>query len=178
MRLQRVGRKNNPSFRVVVTDSRNAQIRGRHVDIVGNYDPRLDRFEIDAEAAKKWLAQGVQPSDTMYNLLVSKKVIEGRKKNVLPRKSIVIDEAKVKAEAEAKAAAEKKEADAKAAAEKAEIEAKEAAEAQAKADAEAAAAPAVEEVPATPEAPVEVPEATPAPMPEETPEAPIEEPKA
>jgi small subunit ribosomal protein S16 len=174
MRLQRVGRKNNPSYRVVVTDSRNAQIRGRHVDIVGNYDPRLNRFEIDAEAAKKWLSEGVQPSDTMYNLLVEKKIIEGRKKNVLPRKSIVIDEAKVKAEAEAKAAAEKKEADAKAAA-----------EAEAKAQAEVAAAPApeaeaapVEEVPATPETPVEVPESIPAPTPEEQPETPVEEPKA
>ncbi len=167
MRLQRVGRKNNPSFRVVVTDSRNAQIRGRHVDIIGNYDPRLDRFEVDAEKAKKWLAQGVQPSDTIYNLLVSKKVIEGRKKNVLPKKSPVVDEAKIKAEAEAKAAAEKKAADDAAQAEakaKADLEAAEA----------AAAAPVVEAV-----AEVSTPEvASEAPAPEGATELPVVEEEA
>lgn len=132
MRLQRIGRKNQPSFRVVVTDSRNAQIRGRHVDIVGAYEPRQGTIEIDAEKAKKWLANGVQPSDTVYNMLITKKIIEGKKKNVLSKKSPIIDEAKVKAEAEAKAAAEAK------------------AKAEAEAAKAAAEAPAVE-VPATEE---------------------------
>jgi small subunit ribosomal protein S16 len=136
MRLQRIGRKNQPSFRVVVTDSRNAQIRGRHVDIIGSHDPIIGRTEIDAEKAKKWLREGVQPSDTVYNLLISKKVIEGKKKNVLSRKSPIVDEAKIKAEAEAK----------------------EKAEAKAKADAEAAEAAkvAAEEAPAPEETPAEV----------------------
>ncbi len=108
MRLQRIGRKNNPSYRVIVTDSRNAPSRGRHVDLIGSYEPFSGRFEIDAEKAKKWISQGVQVSDTIHNLLVSKKVIEGKKKNALPKKSPIIDEAKIKAEAEAKAAAEAK----------------------------------------------------------------------
>ena len=134
MRLQRIGRKNSPSFRVIVTDSRNAPSRGRHVDLIGSYDPRQDRVEIDAEKAKHWIQNGAQVSDTVYNLLVAKKIVEGRKKNVLPKKSPVIDEAKVKAEAEAKVAAE----------------------AKAKADAEAAKV--AEEVASAPqeEAPVEV----------------------
>jgi small subunit ribosomal protein S16 len=149
MRLQRIGRKNSPSYRVIVTDSRNAPSRGLPVDQVGSYDPRLSRVEIDAEKVKKWIGNGVQVSDTVHNLLVSKNIIEGKKRNALPRKSPVIDEAKVKAEAEAKAAAEKKAADDAAAA-----------EAQAKADAEAAAAPApVEEAPAA--EPEVVAEATP-----------------
>jgi small subunit ribosomal protein S16 len=105
MRLQRIGRKNNPSFRVIVTDSRNAQVRGRHVDIVGTYEPRQGVIEIDAEKAKKWISQGVQPSDTVHNFLITKKIIEGKKKNVLGKKSPIIDEAKIKAEAEAKAKA-------------------------------------------------------------------------
>jgi len=129
MRLQRIGRKNQPSFRVVVTDSRNAQIRGRHVDIVGTYEPRQGKVEIDAEKARKWLSQGVQPSDTVYNFLITQKIIEGKKKNVLPKKSPIIDEAKIKAEAEAKAAAEAKakadEEAAKAAAETPEVPAEE-----------------------------------------------------
>src|SRR3989344_226507 len=146
MRLQRIGRKNSPSYRVVVTDSRNAVSRGRNVDLIGSYEPKLGRVQIDAEKAKHWLKQGVQPSDTVYNMLVSQKIVEGKKKNVLPKKSPIIDEAKLKAEAEAKAKAE---ADAKA---KAEAEAKAAEEAAAAKAAEAETpaeeAPAAEETPA------------------------------
>ncbi len=114
MRLQRIGRKNDPSYRVVVTDSHNGPRTGNHVDLIGSYYPKMGAFQIDAEKAKKWISQGVQVSDTVHNFLVSEKIIEGKKKNVLPKKSPVIDEAKVKAEAEAKAKAE---ADAKAVAE-------------------------------------------------------------
>jgi small subunit ribosomal protein S16 len=125
MRLQRVGRKNDPSFRIVVTDKRNGAKSDRHIDRLGSYNPKLNHVQIDAVKAKEWLGKGVQPSDTVHNILVGQKVIEGRKKNVLPRKSPIIDEAKIKAEAEAAAA-------------------KLAAEAKAKADAEAAAAAPVE----------------------------------
>lgn len=106
MRLQRIGRKNDPSYRVVVTDSRNAAKRGMHIDVVGSYYPKMGTFQIDAEKAKKWISQGVQPSDTIHNFLVSEKIIEGKKRNVLSKKSPIIDEAKLKAEAEAKAKAE------------------------------------------------------------------------
>jgi len=150
MRLQRIGRKNNPSYRVIVTDSRNAPSRGLPVDQVGTYEPRLDRVEIDAEKVKKWLGHGVQASDTVHNLLITKKIIEGKKRNALSRKSPIIDEAKIKAEAEAKAAAEAKKAKAEADAEAAKVAEAEAA----KASEEAAAAP-VEEIVAESEAPAE-----------------------
>lgn len=106
MRLQRIGRKNDPSFRVVVTDSRNATKRGTNIDLIGSYNPKMGKFIIDAEKAKKWISQGVQVSDTVHNFLITEKVIEGKKKNVLSKKSPIIDEAKLKAEAEAKAKAE------------------------------------------------------------------------
>lgn len=128
MRLQRVGRKNNPSYRVIVTDSRNAAKRGMSVDLLGSYEPKSGKFQIDGEKAKYWLSKGVQASGTVHNFLVSQKIIEGKKINVLSRKSPIIDEAKIKAEAEAKAAKE--------AAEKAEAEAKVKAEEEAKAQAE------------------------------------------
>lgn len=115
MRLQRIGRKNQPSFRVVVTDSRNAAKRGKNIDLLGSYEPKSGAFKIDTAKAKEWIAKGVQVSDTMHNFLVTEKVIEGKKKNVLSKKSPIIDEAKLKAEAEAKAKAE---ADAKAVADK------------------------------------------------------------
>ncbi len=139
MRLQRIGRKNSPSYRVVVTDSRNAVSRGRNVDHIGSYDPKLGRVIIDKDKATHWLGHGVQPSDTVYNMLVAQGIVEGRKKNALPKKSPIIDEAKIKAEAEAKAKAE---ADAIKAREEAEAAAKEAEEA-AKAAAEAEATPEV-----------------------------------
>ncbi|MFN3188010.1 MAG: 30S ribosomal protein S16 [Candidatus Paceibacteria bacterium] len=117
MRLQRVGRKNNPSYRIVVVDKRTSVKSNKTTDLIGTYNPKAGEIIINADKAKHWLAHGVQPSDTVYNMLVSKKIIEGKKRNNLPKKSPIIDEAKVKAEAEAKAAAEAAEAEAKAAAE-------------------------------------------------------------
>jgi small subunit ribosomal protein S16 len=136
MRLQRVGRKNNPSYRVVVVDKRTSTKSNKIVDLIGNYNPKLGQINLDGDKAKKWLADGVQASDTVHNMLVSKKIIDAKKRNALPKKSPIIDEAKLKAEAEAKAAAEKAEAD-RVAAEKAAAEA----------EAAAATAPAVEEAP-------------------------------
>lgn len=115
MRLQRVGRKNDPSYRIVVTDKRTGVKSDKHVDRLGSYNPKTKNFIIDAEKARDWLSKGVQASDTMHNLLISKKVIEGKKVNPLPKKSPIIDEeaikkaaeeAKAKADAEAKAAEE------------------------------------------------------------------------
>lgn len=147
IRLQRTGRKNDASFRVVVTDSRRGPKSGKHVDLLGSYSPKMNRIQIDGEKAKAWIAKGAQISDTVHNLLISQGTLEGRKINVLPKKAPIIDEAKIKAEAEAKAKAEaaekaKVEAEAKAAADAAE------AEAAAKAAAEAEAATPAEETPA------------------------------
>jgi small subunit ribosomal protein S16 len=149
MRLKRVGRKNNPAYRLVVVDKRTSVKSNKTIDLLGSYEPKLGRISINGEKAKHWLSKGVQPSDTVYNMLVTQKIIEGKKRNALPKKSPIIDEAKLKAEAEAKAAALKAEADAKAAAEAAKL-----------AEAEAAAAPAPEaEVAVAPEAEASVAEA-------------------
>lgn len=111
MRLQRVGRKNDPSYRIVVTDSRTGPKSNKHVDSLGSYSPKMGTVIVDGDKARKWISQGVQLSDTMHNLLITHKVIEGKKINNLPRKSPVVNEEKVKAEAEAKAAKEAKEAE-------------------------------------------------------------------
>ena len=87
MRLQRIGRKNNPSYRVLVVDSRQGPKSGKFVDLLGSYDPKGNHVSIDGEKARAWIAQGVQVSGTVYNLLISQKIIEGKKINVLPRKS-------------------------------------------------------------------------------------------
>lgn len=106
MRLQRVGRKNDPSYRLVVTDKRTGPKSNKHVAILGSYNPKMNHVQIDKTAVQEWLSKGVQPSDTVHNILVGQKVIEAPKKNVLPKKSPIVDEEALAREAEEKAAAE------------------------------------------------------------------------
>ncbi len=105
MRLQRVGRRNDPSYRVVVTDKRTGPKSNKHVAIIGSYNSKMDRVQIDGEKAKQWLGKGVQASPTVHNLLVSQGIVEGKKINVLPKKSPIVDpEAEAAKQAEAEAA--------------------------------------------------------------------------
>ena len=87
MRLQRIGRKNESHFRVVVTDKRNAPKSGKFLEVIGSYNPKAGKVVFNAEKTKTHLKNGVQPSATVYNFLVDQKFIEGKKKNVLPKKS-------------------------------------------------------------------------------------------
>lgn len=95
IRLQRVGRKHEPTFRVVVIDSRTAAKKHRRFhEIVGSYDPRDKNVtKLNAERIKHHLANGVQATGTVHNLLVSQKIVDGKKVNVLPQKKLVKKEA-------------------------------------------------------------------------------------
>ena len=106
IRLQRVGRKNDPSFRVVVTDSKRGPKSGDNVELLGSYNPHVNKVQINGERVKHWISVGAQVSDTVHNLLVSEKIIEGKKVNVLPKKSPIVKEP---TEEEKKAEEEKKE---------------------------------------------------------------------
>ncbi|HEY48758.1 MAG TPA: 30S ribosomal protein S16 [Dehalococcoidia bacterium] len=70
IRLQRMGRKKKPAYRVVVADSR-APRDGAFIEIIGHYNPLTDpaTVVIDEEKALKWLRQGAQPTQTVANLL-------------------------------------------------------------------------------------------------------------
>ena len=69
IRLQRVGKKKKPAYRVVVADSR-APRDGAFIEIIGHYDPLTDpaTVVIDEEKALKWLGQGAKPTETVAGL--------------------------------------------------------------------------------------------------------------
>ena len=70
IRLKRMGKKRHPIYRIVVADSR-APRDGRFIEEIGYYNPVAQPAEIkfDEEAAKQWLANGAQPTDTVAKLL-------------------------------------------------------------------------------------------------------------
>lgn len=108
MRLQRVGRKHDPSYRLVVTEKDNGPKSGNFVEIIGNYNPRKEKpenLEVKAERVSYWLGVGVQPSDTVYNLLVDKGIISGKKKAVHSSKNAGKEAADAKSSGEPKEAA-------------------------------------------------------------------------
>src|SRR3989344_4907426 len=95
IRLQRVGRKHIPVFRVVLTDSKNSTKSGKSLEVLGSYDSRDDKAKIiDGERVKYWISKGAKLSGTLHNFLVDTKVIEGKKINVLPKKRPIKPEAK------------------------------------------------------------------------------------
>ena len=95
MRLQRVGRIHEPTFRLVLTDSKNSTKSGRFKEILGSYDPRKTVDLIKVDRVKYWLGQGVKPTGTVHNLLVTHKIIQAPKVNVLPKKVVIKKEAPV-----------------------------------------------------------------------------------
>lgn len=96
IRLQRTGRKNEPTFRLVLTDSKNSAKSGRFLEVLGNYDSRKgEKAEFKSDRISHWMSVGAQVSDTVHNLLVDKKIVAGKKLNKLPKKSapVVVAEA-------------------------------------------------------------------------------------
>ncbi len=86
IRLQRIGRKNDPSFRAVLTDSKNSTKSGKFLEVVGTYNPKAGETSFKIDRIQYWISKGAKLSDTMHNFLVQQKAIEGKKINVLPRK--------------------------------------------------------------------------------------------
>ena len=85
IRLNRMGAKKNPFYRIVVADSR-APRDGRFIEILGNYDPSLQPavVNIDEEKVMDWMGKGAQPTDTVKALLrkqgIMAKFAESKKK--------------------------------------------------------------------------------------------------
>lgn len=107
IRLQRIGRKNQPLFRFVVTDSKNSTKSGKFLEVLGNYDSRKgEDAQIKTDRVAHWIDKGAQLSLTVHNFLVGKKAIEGKKLNALPKKKPIIKDAPLQAEAPTQTATE------------------------------------------------------------------------
>jgi small subunit ribosomal protein S16 len=87
IRLQRTGRKNDPHFRLICTESILKPKTTQFTEILGTFNVKAGIFEAKADRVKHWISVGAQVTPTVHNLLVSKGVIEGKKKNVLPMKT-------------------------------------------------------------------------------------------
>ncbi len=152
IRLQRIGRKNDPAFRVLVLEKTASPKAGTYTDLLGTYNPKTKAFTMAEDRLKEWIKKGAQVSPSLNNILVAKGIIEGKKVQVISKKNLEKNKAKNEEAAAAAVAAE-------------EAAKKAAEEAAAAPEPEAAVEPAPEEV-VTPaeEAPAEAPaeEAAPA----------------
>ena len=81
IRFARVGRKNRAQFRVVLQQHTMAPT-GKHVAVLGSYDPHQKKAVLKADKIKEWIGKGAQVSDSVYNLCVKEGVIEGKKRSV------------------------------------------------------------------------------------------------
>ncbi len=79
IRFFRTGKKNQPFFKIVVTEKTRPPHGGRFVEEVGFYNPLTKEKNVNKDRIKYWISVGAKPSDTVYNLLVMEGIIEGKK---------------------------------------------------------------------------------------------------
>lgn len=78
IRLQRFGKKNQPSYRVVLVEH-TAPPKGKFLEILGSYNPKSKQKEFKKERIEHWLSKGVQLSPTVHNLLVDAGILKESK---------------------------------------------------------------------------------------------------
>ena len=81
LRLQRTGKKGQAYFKVIVTEH-TKKPQGKYLELLGSYDPHKKNLEVKIDRIKHWMSKGAQLSETLNNLLVGKKLIEGEKVTV------------------------------------------------------------------------------------------------
>ncbi|MCR5641652.1 MAG: 30S ribosomal protein S16 [Lachnospiraceae bacterium] len=77
IRLRRMGKKKAPFYRIVVADSRSPR-DGRCIEEIGTYDPNQDpsAYHVNEELAKKWLANGAQPTETVNRIFKNAGIVK------------------------------------------------------------------------------------------------------
>jgi len=87
IRFFRTGKKNQPFFRIVVTEKKNPPRGGRFLEILGFYNPLTKEKKLKKERIEYWLKNGAQLSERVYNLLINQGIIKGKKKPVHSKKN-------------------------------------------------------------------------------------------
>jgi small subunit ribosomal protein S16 len=111
IRLRRTGKKGQPNYRIVVTDSRKA-VYSPYIEMIGQYDPKTKKIVLDQEKAMDWMNKGAKPSNTVAKLLTKEKLdhksIVVKKYRKISKKELErikaeeeVEKAKVQAEKEA-----------------------------------------------------------------------------
>lgn len=88
IRFQRIGRKNDPAFRIAVLEKTAGPKAGKYVDLVGTYNPKTKESTLKPELIKEWVTKGAQVSPSVMNLLIAKGVFEGKKVAVISKKNL------------------------------------------------------------------------------------------
>ncbi len=89
IRLQRTGKKNQADFRIVLAE-KEAPVNKKFTEILGSYNPRKKTFQVKEDRLKYWLGQRVEMSETINNLFITKKLVEGKKVKAfsIPKKAV------------------------------------------------------------------------------------------
>lgn len=87
LRLKRMGRKHEPHYRIVATDSRSPR-DGRFIEELGWFNPKTKEvlYKLNIEGIKKWLSNGAQPSYAVKSILIKEGIVERDKKDIIERK--------------------------------------------------------------------------------------------
>lgn len=79
IRFLRIGKKNQPFFRLIATEKKNAPRGGRFLEVLGFFNPQTKEKQIKKERVQYWISKGAQPSPRAHNLFVAEGVIKEKK---------------------------------------------------------------------------------------------------
>jgi small subunit ribosomal protein S16 len=97
IRFNRTGKRNKAQFRIVLQEHTVAP-GGRHVEVLGSWDPHMKKGVFQGEKIKEWITKGAQVSDSVWNLLIRQGIIEGKKRAKKIKKPAEVKTEEVKAE--------------------------------------------------------------------------------
>ena len=93
IRMQRVGRRNDPAFRVVLTERRSKPQSGQQ-EILGSHHPKTKKTVLKSERISYWISKGAQVSSTVHHLMLAKKAKENKAIAMPPVKTITAEKPK------------------------------------------------------------------------------------
>ncbi len=81
IKLSRFGKKKQPTYRILVME-KSKDPWGDYLEMLGHYDPRTKKAELNADRIKYWISKGAETTDSVHNLFITNKIIEGKKRSV------------------------------------------------------------------------------------------------